>query len=255
MAALSTTPQIKTAEIKTPPVTTPHTALHLLGGFELRIDGQSIDLQPGIRKLLALVALSPRGVGRSFAAFQLWPDSTEDRARANLRSTLWRLGKLPVNIVVASKSDLRLDPDVWVDARHDAESLADGVGRAQQLSSRPFGSLSSDLLPDWYDDWLVVERERLRQQRLRTLEGRAVEMLGRGDSSGAIQMGLAAVAIDPQRESAHRLVIEAHLHEGNPSEARRQLLTYRHHLADDPDLAPSREIEHLCAGPAMRAIA
>jgi len=51
------------------------------------------------------------------------------------------------------------------------------------------------------------------------LEDRARAALEAGDTAGAIQAGLAAVAMDPLRESGRWLVIEAHLAEGNPSEA------------------------------------
>ncbi len=221
--------------------------LYLLGGFELEIDGMGHELQPALRRLLALIALAPRGVDRTFAAFQLWPDSCEERVRANLRSALWRLRKLPVVLLTTSKSHLRLAPDVWVDARDGVAELAATGADASVDTALPFDALMSGLLPDWYDDWLVIERERLRQLSLRTLEERAEVLLDAGRTSEAIQVALAAVAIDPLRDSAHRLVIGAHLREGNAWEARRQLAQYRDRLAIDPGLSPSPEIEQLLA--------
>jgi DNA-binding SARP family transcriptional activator len=201
--------------------------LHLMGGFELEVAGRPVDgLQPAVQRLLAFVALAPRGVEREFAALQLWPDTTEERARANLRSALWRLRRVPVELVCTATSRLRLVPDVWVDARDGMDQLAGGTGDPLD-GTLPFRSLLSDLLPDWYEDWLMIERERLRQLSLRSLEERGRRALVDGDLSTAIQLGLMAASIDPLRESSHRLVVEAHLAEGNERDARRTLDGYR----------------------------
>lgn len=195
--------------------------LRLVGGFELRIDDRPVELQPAVRRLTALVALSPRGLARDYAAFQLWPDTSEDRARANLRSTIWRLHQLAVEIVVVSTTRLSLAEDVWLDTRG-----APGDEHATALP-RPFESVSMDILPDWYDEWISAERERFRQLLLASLERRAREALAAGDTATAIQFALAALSGDAGRESAHRLVVQAHLAEGNESEAERERRRYR----------------------------
>lgn len=235
--------------------------LHLIGGFELCIDGEPLaGLQPATQRLIAFVALTPRGVEREFAALQLWPDTSEERARANLRSALWRIRRLGADLVVTSSTRLRLADDVWVDARQGVEELArGGPGTAAPGGfdgALPFQSLLTDLLPDWYEDWLTIERERMRQLSLRMLEARAAQALTEGDASTAIQVALAAMSIDPLRESAHRLVIEAHLAEGNERDARRTLDGYRQRIAFDTGLTPSPDLEALVAlGPGALAAA
>lgn len=198
-------------------------SLRLLGGFELEHEGAALEVTPRAQRLLAFVALTPRGAERSYTAFQLWPEHGEDRAKANLRSALWRLSKLPVELVVPTKSHLRLSPAVWVDVRHGlAGTGSDGVTGA----NLPFRLFDADLLPEWYDDWLLIERERLRQLRLGSLEEAALAALAGGHHTGAVQLALASLAVDPFRESAHRLVIEAHLASGNRLDARRHYQTY-----------------------------
>jgi DNA-binding SARP family transcriptional activator len=196
--------------------------LRLLGGFELRVDGQPVELPPGVERLIAFVALTPRGLNRDFAAFQLWPDKTEARARANLRSTLWRLNRLGAEIISVTTSRLRLSSEVWLDLQNLINELED----PQRAASLPFGTLLPDLLPDWYDDWLTVERERFRQLSLAALEERARVAFQAGDTGSAIQFALASIAIDGTRMSAHHLVVEAHLAEGNEWEAARERCRY-----------------------------
>lgn len=207
--------------------TTRRVELSLLGGFELTIDGELVELQPAAQRLTAFVALAPRGVDRMFAAFQLWPNTSEQRAKANLRSALWRLHQLDADVVCATSTRLRLSPTVWLDTR-DGFSALDG----RALEALPFQSMLADLLPDWYDDWLTVERERYRQLTLSNLEARARNALHAGETGHAIQFALTAVAIDGLRESSHRLVMEAHRADGNHSEAEREKLRYHRFLAN-----------------------
>jgi len=209
----------------------PDVRLRLLGGFELSLDGTPIELQPAAQRLTALVALTPRGVGRVFAAFQLWPDKSEKRALANLRSTLWRLKQLPISVIDVSPTRLTLADNIWLDTRTEVAETIDSAGI--DGIPAPFQTLMTDLLPDWYDDWLGVERERLRLLRLAELERRAREFFAMGNTTSAIQYGLAALAIEGARESAHRLVIDAHLAEGNTCEARREQLRFERCLREE----------------------
>lgn len=230
----------------------PRVELRLLGGFELRVDGVPIDVTPAVQRLLAFIALNPRGADRCFTAFQLWPEHDERRAKANLRSALWRLGKVEATLVVATSCQLRLAPSVWVDLRDGiAESASSGLDHLVQ-AVLPLQSLDSDLLPGWYDDWLMIERERLRQFQLGTLEDEAKRQMGRGDCTRAVQLGLAAVAIEPLRESGHRIVIDAHLAQGNRCEARRQFECYRSLLAAQMGWEPSADLAALVETPLPR---
>ncbi len=221
------------------PVAAHRIELRLLGGFGLSVDGVDIEVTPAAQRLLAFIALTPRGAERSYTAFQLWPSHDERRAKANLRSALWRLGKAPAELVNATKSHLQLEADVWVDVRHGISDLASCAGDSIIAATLPFQALDSDLLPDWYDDWLCIERERLRQFRLGSLEEGAEQALRLGRCAQAVQLGLAAVAIDPLRESAHRLVAEAHLGNGNQLDAQRQFETFSTMLEAQMGLRPS----------------
>ncbi len=219
--------------------------LRLLGGFGLEVDGRRIEMTPAAQRLLAFVALTPRGAERSYTAYQLWPEQSEERAKANLRSTLWRLSKAPADLIAATKTHLRLCPWVWVDVRHGLAELAAAGSDAIVAAALPFQALDSDLLPDWYDDWLMIERERLRQLRLGSLEDAARAATAAGRHGQAVQLALATVSIDPLRESGHRLAIEAHLANGNRFDARRQYETYTRLLRTQAGAAPSAQLTRL----------
>lgn len=207
--------------------------LRLLDGFDLRRDGQPLPLRRGSERLLAFLALAGTPVERATVAYRLWPDKPEPRAVANLRSALWRIRALAGDLVEVTNHRLRLHPAVWVDAR---DGLAE---RPERLA------LEGELLPDWYDDWLLTERQRLRQVRLHALEVAVEGLIEGGELPAAIDLGLRAVALEPLRESAHRLVIRAHLAEGNRWEAVRQYEACARLLRHELGLAPSPQMAAL----------
>jgi len=217
----------------------PAVRVRLLGGFELRVADAVVEIKPGPQRLLALVALTGTAVDRTFTACQLWPEASRERAQANLRSTLWRLRDVPATLVTASKTHLRLAPAVWVDVRQGLAELQRVDPEATAGALRCEATLLADLLPDWYDDWLETERERIRQLRLAALERCAEGMLAAGRSAEGIQLGLRAAALEPLRESPHRLVMRCHLAEGNVVEAVRQYQRFASLLRRELDTAPS----------------
>lgn len=204
--------------------------LRLLGDFRLRHGETTISLTPRAEHLLAFLALR-NDLRRTAVSGQLWPDLDEAQARACLRSTLWRLPRPDRLSLVATSGD-RLYLSTFVEV--DITRLRDRLDQWLSGDAPPvkIGPLSWDLLPTWYDDWLVIDRERQRQIRLHALERMSAWYVSAGRFDRAIEAALQAIAGDPLRESGHRCLIRAHLAEGNVSEARREMHSYLALLAD-----------------------
>lgn len=226
-------------------MTVPAVRLSLLGGFTLRLDDRPVRVHDTGARLLAMLALAGgQSVSRTVAAERICAGDA-DRAGARLRSVLWRLPKSGEQRLVDGSGALRLAEHVEVDvwrAEHDARELTSGEHDVPDL--RGFGA---DLLPDWADDWLLLEREAFRQTRLHALERASVRLCRAGRFDAALQAALTAVGCEPLRETAHRCVVEVHLAEGNPAEALRQYQTYRRLLAVELGLVPSQAIRSLLA--------
>ncbi|HJQ49718.1 MAG TPA: BTAD domain-containing putative transcriptional regulator [Gaiellaceae bacterium] len=222
--------------------------LVLLGGFELRIKGRPVQLAASVQRVVAFVALHDRPVRRAYVAGSLWLDLPEERAAASLRSALWRIHRCCELIETAGEM-LRLDPGVQVDLR-EAEALArrgldgDAVDDLEVDASR----LACDLLPGWYDDWVLIERERFRQLRLRSLDALCDRLSGAGRFGDALDVGLLSVAGERLRESAHRAVVRAHLADGNASEALRQYRLCEQLLREQLGIEPSERMRELIRG-------
>jgi DNA-binding SARP family transcriptional activator len=216
----------------------------LLRGFQLTQGGLPVTLPFGAQRLVAFLAIHDRPVLRLFVAGNLWLDKPEELACASLRSALWQLRRNGLDVVRVSRNHLqlsdRLGVDVW-ETVAEAQQVIGGGGHVARLHCL----LTGDLLPDWYEDWVVVERERIRQLRLHALEALGQRLIDQDRPAQAIEAGLAAVAADPLRESAHRVVISAHLAEGNRSEALRQYQTYARLLDGNLGLRPSGQIRKL----------
>ncbi len=221
--------------------------LSLLRSFQLHRGDELIAVAASAERLTALLALRGPTLLRSRVAATLWHDKSEERAAANVRSALWRLRGTGLELVESSGAHLKLASTVAVDlweARGQARRLLDDDERSApaDLNAAP---LCADLLPDWYDDWLLLDRERFRQLRLHALEALCERLTRAGRFGAAIEAGLAAVAGEPLRESAHRVLVETYLREGNQGEAIRQYRTYRALLKEALGLEPSPRMREL----------
>jgi DNA-binding SARP family transcriptional activator len=221
--------------------------LTMLGGFELRSRGERVVLPPSAERVVAYLALHQGPATRSNVAGNLWLDVSEDRAMGNLRSALWRLRRPGVSIVETAGDHLFLAADVEVDFRElsaAARLLMDGAASTDTIQLERLAT-SSDLLLDWYEDWVLLEREHFRQLRLQALERLALELTACGQYGRAVETALAAVATEPLRESAHRALISVHLAQGNRGEAIRQYCIYKRLMREELDLEPSGQIDAL----------
>lgn len=216
-------------------------ALRLLDGFAVEIDGRSVRLPVGAQRVVAFVALHERPLLRPYVSGSLWLDRPEARAAANLRSALWRIQRLAPCLLEVDAHALRIGGDVRVDLR-EAEQMA----RAELGGGRllPY-ALAADLLPDWYEDWVLIERERFRQLRLRALEAACSRLTEEGHLDDALEAGMLALAGEPLRESAHRTLMRLHLASGNMVEVLRQYELCRRLLYEQLGVEPSERMREL----------
>lgn len=217
----------------------------LLGGFQLSLgQGLLAPVSGASQRLLAFLALRQRPLSRTLVAETLWPDTSDARAHASLRSALARVPEPVRHAIVTTFSGIGLADGVEVDFEHARATahrlLLQGAQlEPADLDQAAIASLSADLLPDWYDDWAVIETEEWRQLRLHALEALAAHLAVAGRFGDAVAAAVAAVRAEPLRESAHATLIRVHLAEGNQSEALRAFALYREFLSSELGLEPT----------------
>jgi DNA-binding SARP family transcriptional activator len=222
--------------------------LSLLRGFELYAGDKSVPVPLSAQRLIAFLALYGRPLQRLHVAGCLWLESTQEHANANLRTALWRLRRPGCAVVAATATELSLASNVAVDVHETEDAAQRALAHEGSQSDLERLCLAGELLPGWYDDWLLIERERLRQLRAHALECLCDDLAAEGEFAAATAAGLSAVSAEPLRESAHRVLIRAHLAEGNVGEAIRQYRIYRHLVRAQLGIEPSSQLRELMRG-------
>ena len=205
-------------------------SLHLLDGPYAVVDGVRRELPEGSKRLVVFVALAGGRVDRRSAAGVLWPDGGDVRAAGNLRSALWRMRGAGIDLIDGDKTALWLRAGTAIDLRCISDwagRLIEGTARGSDLDPSPCRLQACDLLPGWYDEWVVFERERLRQRVLHGMEALGRQLVRAQRPHEAVAAARRVVAFDPLRESAQRVLVEAQLAAGDTAGARASYAVYR----------------------------
>lgn len=229
------------------PAHEPVLQLRLLGSCAVLRDGAAVDLGARQLRLLAALALLGRRA-RGFLGGLLWPGCTDARALGSLRAAVFAVSHHLPGALVADGHDLALSPALAVDVHRLRAHLA-AAARAEEPSAPGPAELAvlgvPELLPGWYDDWVLAEQERLRSLYVHAAEHAAELCLARGDPSGAAALAEAVRGTDPLRESAVRLLVRAHLALGNHAAALRDFRRYSVLAVAETGTGPSDELVRL----------
>ena len=143
---------------------------------------------------------------RRRVAFLLWPDSTEAQARTNLRKALHTLRHaLPDGFLDGDTQTLRWRPDAPYTL--DLAAFEDALERGDLRAA--VAAYGGDLLDGSYDEWVLAERERLRDRYLDALERLA------GEPDG-LEYAERLVRLDPLREAGTRALMRLHARPRRP---------------------------------------
>jgi DNA-binding SARP family transcriptional activator len=239
--------------------------LRLLGDFSLIYNNRQVTSlnTTRLQSLLAYLVLH-RDVPqhRQHLAFLFWPDATEAQARNNLRQLLHQLRQaLPAveHFLSADKHMLHwhsvtpfhLDVAAFeqtltlVDAvtqRNDQHPLQAALKQADNL-------YRGELLPGCYDEWILPERDRLRQRHLQVLEHLLRLFEGQGDHVTAIRYAQRLIGLDPLSEDLSRRLMRLFALNNDRASALHVyhtcVTTFQRELGVDPDPATREAYERL----------
>jgi DNA-binding SARP family transcriptional activator len=229
--------------------------LQLLGGFALERGGVRLEVPVGVQHLIAFVALTGP-THRCLVAGTLWRDVPEAQALASLRTGIWRMNRLVPDLVEVDGDRLSLTTSMTVDSRQQ-ESFATRLlghpsGDEPWLEEAIESLWRGELLPGWYEDWVVFERERLGQLRLHALERMASLLTRRMDLDTALRLALEAVRTEPLRETANAVLMSVYVAEGNVSDAVHQYEMFTDLLRRELGVDPSPSLAALLPMPIRR---
>lgn len=222
--------------------------MYLFGALRIAAADRAVPLSapPRTGPLLALLALHEAPQDRRTVAAALWPDSDPDEARTNLRRHLHYLKQaLPETEgegwLRTDGTHVCLEPSapVWVDARaFEAAVRADDLERAVAL-------YTDDLLPELDDEWLIVERERLRGMFVAALAGLAQRHAEAGRAPEALAVLARLLRENPLREDAVRMAMRVRYASGDRAGALSAYERFARRLESELGVEPMRETRQL----------
>jgi len=249
--------------------TTPWLCLRFLGGHEIRHSGFPVILETKkSAALLAYLALDPKPHPRQKLAELLWGDLPEESARRNLRHALWdlrcRLTPLSgIAPILADAETAAFNPltAYWLDVeefikmtgryvRTGSQGWSDRVNVADlQAAVDLYGGdflegLYIKNAPTW-EEWALVERERLRSLAMSANERLVEGYSEQGDYEAALSCAQKLLLLDPWRETAHRQLMRLLALAGQPAKALAQYETSRRILNQELGIEPAPETRQL----------
>jgi len=234
--------------------------LTLFGGFELRLaNGELVELTgQKDRALLAVLALSAgTSHGRDKLASLLWSDRGDQQARDSLKHALTKLRQcLPASAqasIVADRSAARLDPEAITTDVAAFERLAGSGSTAalEQAAALYRGELLDGIAirDPAFEEWLLVERQRLRHLLEQVLSKLLSQALSEGAAERAVAAAHRLLTLDPLREEACRALMQIHAERGQAAQALKLYESLRDRLHNElgvkPDAATARLYESI----------
>jgi len=231
--------------------------ISLFGGFCVRCGtDQSIELSG--RKdcaLLGYLAVSP-GVpfSREKLATLLWGDSGDRQARDSLKQALLRLrrsfGPVSSTPLVTNRQSVTLDRDsVTVDVGLFEQLLSEATVEAME---RAIALYRGDLLDGIqirdpaFEDWLLVERQRLRGLAVEAATELMMQSLRAGRRDRATAAARRLLSLEPLHEAACRTLMQVHADRGERAQALKLFESLTDRLQQELGVAPEPETIRLC---------
>ena len=197
--------------------------VRLLGTFEVKQKNKAISIssRPAQSLFAYLILNAGTSHRREKLAGMLWPDSLEATARDNLRHALWRVRKAlatgsSTGFLQADDLTIRFkdSPDYRLDVA-ELEKVSEQASADELIAV--LSQYQGDLLPGFYEEWVVLEREHLRSifehhmARLMSLlqdEKRWLDILDWGERW---------IKLGQKPEPAYRALMRAHAVKGDMS--------------------------------------
>ena len=236
-------------------MTEPAWRIELFGGLRAK-RGERVITHFETRKIAALFAClalrGPRAQPRELLAEQLWPDEDWDATRNRLRQALSSLrqtlepdGSIEHSVLLTDRTDARLDPAaVTTDVEEFEAALASAAASSNPQEAIAFLRQAAtlyqgELLPGYYEEWVLAERERLAEAYRDALGRLSTLLEGVEDFAGALDIGRRLAAADPLREDAHAGLMRCYTAAGRSSEALRQYRELERILREELGATPS----------------
>ncbi len=232
--------------------------IRLFGSLELVLNRRSQEAaapeqvvlclsSPQARSLLAYLILHhDQPIPRARLTGIFWPDRPNARARRALSHALWQIRDAlgPASPQLMTEEDtvcFTLRPDDWLDVAVFQDKARKGDAPSSRVAdlNEAVDIYRADFLEACYDDWALLERERLRELYLRTLERLIILDKRKGAHGQSLEHARRLAAADPLREAAHRELMQLYHLLDRPRAALAQYETLCQFLDEELGVEPA----------------
>ena len=220
--------------------------VQLFGQPDIRIAGAPLKFakrSATLAMIAMLVLKRGRPVSRESLAFTLFPDRDEASALAELRRYLYRANKaLPDrkgNAWILGDAETVYwngESDACVDVIEFERLAADAATQPQAVDL-----YAGDLLENIYEDWVLAERERLRERYFGLLDDLIERFRAERNFPAAIGCAKRVLSSDPWREDALRSLVALRYESGDTAGALAEYDRFARRLRDELAIAPMPE--------------
>jgi predicted ATPase/DNA-binding SARP family transcriptional activator len=237
--------------------------IEMLGRFEVRHGSREITrfrTQKTASLLACLALYRSRSHPREVLIERFWPDSLLKAARTNLSVALNALRRqleppgVPEGaVLITDHTQVRLNRIAFTTDVEDFENALRAAESESEAAKRLASWMTAvdlyrgDLLPGFYEDWVLTERDRLRDAYLAALRHTVMECAALRQRERAIEYAHRLVQADPLREEAHRLLMRLLIAVGRPHDALHHYQELERLLQNELQLAPSATTRELAA--------
>jgi DNA-binding SARP family transcriptional activator len=235
--------------------------VHLFGRFSVESDQEELaGLEAGkVQVLLGYLLINHgRSHSREALASLFWGNHSTTQSRKYLRQTIWQINSTLQSYLDDSETPLISAEQDWVQLNHDLDLWVDAVAFEEiclsvrgtpgdELSSEDIEALhtavqmyTGDLLEGCYDDWCLLERERLQNMYLALL-GKLLRCCEtRRDYEAGLVYAQEILSYDRAHERTHRQLMRLYYLAGNRTDALRQFQRCATALREELDVEPAR---------------
>lgn len=226
--------------------------LELLGSPQIRLGEKPVTqfISRKAQALLIYIAVTGKLHSREVLAELFWRNMPSNQAMKNLRTVLSNLRQLVGGHLLITRQTIAFNRECPY--RLDVESIQAAVNHPAidnlQSLSEAVTQYRGDFLEGFYvpdvpdfENWALMERERLRELTIEGLHNLAEQYLRQQNYTAGLAVTQKLLAIDPWRETAHRQQMLFFAYRGQRRAALAQYATCQHMLASEFGVEPMAE--------------
>jgi len=224
--------------------------LTLLGGARITQDESPLTgfVSAKVQALLCYLTVTGRPHTRAELAGLLWGDMADSVAAGNLRKALSNLNQIVGTHLTITRQTVAFNhaSPHWLDvevfqARLQSESEPELLREAVALYHGDFLQGFYVRAAPAFEEWMLLERERLKDMALRALQTLTRYYAARRDYASGLECASRLLALDPWREEAHQQMMRLLAQTGQRSAALAQYETCRRLLREELGVEPMAE--------------